>query len=216
LFPVVVLRTASFAYGMAGLRCGYAIARRDIASVMDGSLLYYLNSALNSDAIAEIIPGRKGWKHPEGNLNRLAEAGFISSLVNGQEHIEFVRKQNRKSMKLTCDKLDEIGVKYIPSQASFILIQTDETLMSLNETMTEENPPQSPFDKGGSRRQGDFGKVVSNGIDGKTAALKLAQWNIIVRDGNDFSWRYKNFIRVSIGTQDEMMAFVSALKEILK
>lgn len=122
LSPLVILRTASFAYGMPGLRCGYAIARRDIAAEMDGSLLYYINSALNSDAVSRITPGHKGWKHPEGNINRLAESGMMAALDLGQDHIKNVRDQNREVLEWLYSELDLSGLGYIPTQANFLLI----------------------------------------------------------------------------------------------
>ena len=179
LNPLVVLRTTSFAYGMAGLRCGYAIARRDIASKMDGSLLYYINSALNSDAIAKIIPGHKGWKHPEGNINRLAESGMIASLELGQNHISKVKTQNRKNLAMLCSELESSGINFIPSQTNFVMI--------------------------------DLGNRT-----GKEIKEKLGLMNISVCSGDEFHPRYTNYIRVSIGTEEQVYAFMSALREVLQ
>ena len=179
LNPLVVLRTASFAYGMAGLRCGYAIARRDIASKMDGSLLYYINSALNSDAIAKITPGHKGWKHPEGNINRLSESGMIASLELGQDHFRNVKTQNRNNIEKLYYELELSGINYIPSQANFVMI--------------------------------DLGNRTGKGIK-----EKLDLMNISVRSGDEFHPRYINFIRVSIGTEEQVYTFMSALREVLQ
>jgi histidinol-phosphate aminotransferase len=179
LNPLVVLRTASFAYGMAGLRCGYAIARRDIAAEIDGSLLYYVNSALNSEAVGKITPGHKGWKHPEGNINRLAESGIIASLEHGQDHIRTVKTQNRKNMETLCKELESSGIDYIPSQANFVMI--------------------------------DLGNRT-----GKEIKESLGLKNISVRSGDEFHNKYANFIRVSIGTEDQVAAFISALREVLQ
>jgi histidinol-phosphate aminotransferase len=179
LNPLVVLRTQSFAYGMLGLRCGYAIARRDIAAEMDGSLLYYINSALNSDAIGGIIPGHKGWKHPEGNINRLAESGMIASLEFGQDHIRNVKTQNRNNLEKLYYELELSGINYIPSQANFVMI--------------------------------DLGKRT-----GKDIKEKLGLLNISVRSGDEFHPRYTNCIRVSVGTENQVAAFISALREVLQ
>jgi histidinol-phosphate aminotransferase len=179
LNPLVVLRTASFAYGMSGLRCGYAIARRDIAAEMDGSLLYYINSALNSDAISRITPGHKGWKHPEGNINRLAESGMIAALDHGQVHISKVRTLNRQSLEWLYSELDSSGLGYIPSQASFLMI--------------------------------DLGNRT-----GREIKEKLGTMNISVRSGDEFHAGYSNFIRVSIGTREQISVFIQALREVLQ
>jgi histidinol-phosphate aminotransferase len=179
LNPLVILRTASFAYGMAGLRCGYAIARRDIAAEMDGSLLYYVNSALNSEAIGKITTGHKGWKHPEGNINRLAESGIIASLEHGQDHIRTVKTQNRNNLESLCNELESSGIDYIPSQTNFVMI--------------------------------DLGNRT-----GKEIKEKLGLMNISVRSGDEFHNRYANFIRVSIGIEDQVAAFISALREVLQ
>jgi histidinol-phosphate aminotransferase len=179
LNPIVILRTTSFVYGMAGLRCGYAIARRDIAAEMDGSLLYYVNSALNSEGVGKIISGHKGWKHPEGNVNRLAESGMIASLEHGQDHLRKVKEQNRKNLENLCIELESSGIDYIPSQANFVMIGL------------------------GMRT-------------GKEIKEKLDLMNISVRSGDEFHNRYANFIRVSIGTVDQVAAFISALREVLQ
>ncbi len=122
IFPLVVCRTLSKAHGLAGLRAGYILAGQRIASILDATPLWYLNSALNSKEIAAFTSGQAGWKHPEGNVNRLAERGLLASLGAGQAHLQRVLDLNRQSLQYFYEQFDRLRLKYIRSQANFVLL----------------------------------------------------------------------------------------------
>ena len=93
---VIVLRTFSKVYGLAGLRIGYALGREDL---VDG--LYQ---------VRDPFP-----------VHRLAQGAAIAAL-NDTEHtlrsIQFVYEGRRYLYR----ELDKMGFSYVPSQANFILI----------------------------------------------------------------------------------------------
>ena len=93
---IIVLRTFSKVYGLAGLRLGFAAGREDLIRG-----LYQ---------VREPFP-----------VHRLAHVAGVAAL-NDQEHerrsIQFVHEGRRYLFK----ELDKIGLSYIPSEANFILI----------------------------------------------------------------------------------------------
>lgn len=96
-FPnLVVTRTFSKAYGLAGLRVGYALAHPGI-----GNLLNRVRQPFNVNAIA------------------LAAA---SAALQDQEHLQRSVASNRAGMAEVCTGLDALGVRHFPSLGNFVLI----------------------------------------------------------------------------------------------
>lgn len=93
---VVVTRTFSKIYGMAGLRLGYAVGRADLI----GRMTTY-----------------KVWL----NTNTLTVAAAIASLED-KEFVERNRKLNASARKLVEQQVTRMGLGYIPSQANFLMI----------------------------------------------------------------------------------------------
>jgi histidinol-phosphate aminotransferase len=93
---VILLRTFSKVYGLAGLRIGYALGREDLIHC-----LYQ---------VREPFP-----------VHRLAQVAAVAAL-NDEEHavrsIQMVYEGRRYLYK----ELDRIGLSYVPSQANFIFI----------------------------------------------------------------------------------------------
>jgi len=94
---VMVLRTMSKAYGLAGMRLGYAVA--------DRKLLGYL------DRVREPF-----------NVNSLAQVGAIAAL-DDELHIKRVVGVNAEERVRTMVKLEEMGLKVTQTQANFVLIE---------------------------------------------------------------------------------------------
>jgi len=93
--PVVVLRTFSKIFGLAGLRLGYA--------VVDGALTPYLNSVQ--------VPF---------NVNQAALAAGCASLA--RVHVVDERRQaTRDTRRLLADRLAAGGLHPLPSDANFLL-----------------------------------------------------------------------------------------------
>ncbi len=96
--PVVVLRTFSKIYGLAGLRVGYGISTLEI---MD-----YVNRV-----------------RPPFNSNSLAQVAALAAL-DDEEHVAKSRAMNITEMGVVENELAKMGLSPIPSQANFIYFDT--------------------------------------------------------------------------------------------
>ncbi len=94
--PVIVLRTFSKIYGLAGLRIGYAIATEE--------LIQYLNRV----------------KCPF-NTNHCAQVGAMAAL-NDQDFINKGRRVNREGYQFLTEELKKLKVEFIPSIGNFIFL----------------------------------------------------------------------------------------------
>jgi histidinol-phosphate aminotransferase len=95
--PVVVLRTFSKAYGLAGLRIGYGIT--------DECITDYLNRL----------------RQPF-NVNFAAQIAAVAAL-DDNEHIRKTVENNRDGMNFIIKSMTEIGLRCVPSQSNFILVE---------------------------------------------------------------------------------------------
>ncbi|SDM14415.1 histidinol-phosphate transaminase [Halarsenatibacter silvermanii] len=95
---LIILRTFSKAYGLAGVRAGYALG--------------------NPDLIEELDKIRDTF-----NLNRFAQAAAQAALED-QEHINKSREFNLREKDYLCRNLEEMGLTCVPSQANFIFVKT--------------------------------------------------------------------------------------------
>ncbi|MEK6545440.1 MAG: histidinol-phosphate transaminase [Nitrospinota bacterium] len=95
---VIVLRTFSKIYGMAGLRIGYGFAR--------DKLVGYMNRV----------------RQPF-NVNSLALIGAVAALKD-KNHLERSREVNKKGKEYLYGEFKKLGLNYVPSEANFILVKT--------------------------------------------------------------------------------------------
>lgn len=96
-FPnLVVMRTFSKAYGLAGLRIGYAVTRPEIVHDLERV-------------------------RPPFNANRLAQAAALAAL-DDVTHLKRTMDNNAKGLKLFEDGFKKMGLKSWPSWANFILV----------------------------------------------------------------------------------------------
>jgi histidinol-phosphate aminotransferase len=93
---VVVVRTFSKVYGMAGMRLGYAVA---------------------SKANAEALRAHAAWS----NANAAVLAASLASLAE-PDHVPRQRSINRETRDWLCRELERDGRRYIPSHANFLMI----------------------------------------------------------------------------------------------
>ena len=93
---LIVARTFSKIYGMAGLRCGYCIAQPEV--------------------IQRMRP-HQTWD----SVNIMALAAAIASL-NDPDQVNNGRRLNRETKDFLASELAKIGLKYIPSEANFVMI----------------------------------------------------------------------------------------------
>ncbi len=93
---VIVLRTFSKAYGLAGLRIGYALTSSYFAAYMERVRQPF-------------------------NVNLLAQAGALAAL-DDDRFLKKVKQINAAGKAYLYRELDKLGLKYIPSVTNFILV----------------------------------------------------------------------------------------------
>lgn len=99
---VLILRTFSKMYGLAGLRIGYGIAKKGILDDMNR-----LREAFNTNSIGQ----------------RAALAA-----LNDSEHLSHSRNINEAGKKYLYEELSLIGVKYVPTETNFIYIPLEKAI----------------------------------------------------------------------------------------
>ena len=95
--PVVVSRTFSKIFGMAGLRVGYAIGRKDLIKRM---------------AKRQLV----------NNPNQLAIVAALAALKSDGEFVDRNRKLNAEVRDYVCREASAMGLTFIPSQTNFVMI----------------------------------------------------------------------------------------------
>lgn len=96
---ILVLRTFSKIYGLAGLRMGYGIAKEEIISEM-----HRIRDPFNT--------------------NTLAQKATIEAL-NDEEHVQRSSALNEEGKKYLYREFSSINIKYVPTEANFIYILTE-------------------------------------------------------------------------------------------
>jgi len=94
---LLLMRTFSKIYGLAGLRLGYGIG--------------------NPDFIAELEKIRQPF-----NINAIAQAAALAAL-DDTAHAEKTRKNNTRGLKLFARTFRKMKLQYVPSAANFILVR---------------------------------------------------------------------------------------------
>ncbi len=92
-----VLRTFSKVYGLAGIRVGFG--------------------AGNSECVRAVEKLREPF-----NVNGLALAAALAAL-DDEDHVKRSSQMNAEGLKFLYDRLDELGVSYVPTQANFLLVE---------------------------------------------------------------------------------------------
>lgn len=97
-FPnVILMRTFSKIYGLAGLRLGYGVA--------------------NPEFIRELEKIRQPF-----NINLIAQAAAIAAL-DDTAHAEKTRRLNTRGLKFYAREFRKLGLEYVPSHGNFILVR---------------------------------------------------------------------------------------------
>ena len=110
---VIVLRTFSKIYGMAGLRCGLIIARPEL-----------MKKAM----------GMGGW-----NPMPITAVMAAKASLNDQKLVPERRRINASIRQQTFEWLDRNGYFYIPSEANHFMVDTKRPGQQVREAMAKEN-----------------------------------------------------------------------------
>jgi len=97
---LIILRTFSKIYGLAGLRIGYGVAREEIIDTLNRV-------------------------RPPFNVNSLAQKAALASLED-ERQVERSRKLVREGKKYLYREFERMGLFYVPTQANFILVRVGE------------------------------------------------------------------------------------------
>ncbi|MBO8141572.1 MAG: histidinol-phosphate transaminase [Firmicutes bacterium] len=119
---VVVVRTFSKIYGLAGLRVGYAAASPNIIETLS--------------RVQEPF-----------QVNALAQVAAAAALRD-QEHVERSRRINQEGKQYFYRRLRELGLEYVPTEANFVLIDTGQDSRDVFEQLLRRGVivrPGAPF-----------------------------------------------------------------------
>ena len=110
---LIVSRTFSKIYGMAGLRCGYCVAHRETVERMRRNQMW-------------------------DSVNCMALAAATASL-DDPDHVPNGQRLNREAKTFVISELDKMGYKQIPSQANFIMFDCKRSVVPIIKAMKERN-----------------------------------------------------------------------------
>jgi histidinol-phosphate aminotransferase len=112
-FPnLVVTRTFSKAYGLAGLRVGYALSSAEVANVLNRVRQPF-------------------------NVNSLALVAATAAL-DDQEHLRLTAELNSKGMQQVLAGLKELNVRVYPSACNFVLVDCKRSAAEVNEALLRQ------------------------------------------------------------------------------
>ena len=104
---LLLMRTFSKIFGLAGLRLGYGMASRELVSAMESIRQPF-------------------------NINSIAQAGALAALAD-TEHVRKTRANNAGGMKQIVAGLRALGVEHVPSAGNFILARVGDGNRVFNE-----------------------------------------------------------------------------------
>ena len=108
---VIVARTFSKVYGLAGIRIGYLIARPDIIQRLGKTVM--------------------------AGPNILAVVSAKAALED-EDFYQFSLQQNNKCIKMVESTLDELGLQYAPSSTNFIFFKTGRPINEIHAAFMKE------------------------------------------------------------------------------
>ena len=109
---IIVLRTFSKAYGLAGLRVGYGVMDREVAEYLERVRQPF-------------------------NVNTMAQVGALAAL-DDQEYLKKTVDTVWQGMDFLTERIEELGCRVMPSETNFILVDVDRDAKSVYEKMLRE------------------------------------------------------------------------------
>ncbi|BCJ88472.1 histidinol-phosphate transaminase [Effusibacillus dendaii] len=111
-YNVAVMRTFSKLYALAALRIGYTMAKPEVIGFVN--------------RVREPF-----------NVNHLAQVGAIAAL-HDKEHTESSRRVNSQGKRVLYEGFTKLGLRYIPTEANFILVNAGVDSMQLFQSLLKE------------------------------------------------------------------------------
>jgi len=110
---MIIVRTLSKAYGLAGVRIGYALAQEDMIATID--------------TVAEPF-----------NANRIGLAGAIATIEEDREEYNQVLRQIVEDREKLQEQLKDLGLTCIPTQTNFVFFETGMDASIIGEKMLQK------------------------------------------------------------------------------
>ena len=131
---IVIIHSFSKAYGLAGMRLGYGIARHEIADYIAGL-------------------------HRGFHQNKLALAAGVAACKD-RKHLQYVIQYLRNEQRWVTDQFDRLDIKYWKPAANYILFETGMLADVLHQKMMERGILLSPQTRNGM----PYGMRISLGM----------------------------------------------------
>ncbi len=109
---LIVMRTFSKAYGLAGFRIGYGVGNKE--------LIGYVNK------------GRQPF-----NCNSMGQVAALAAL-DDQEHVDNSVRMNKSEMLRLMSAYDSLGLGYQPSQTNFLLVDFKKDIMEVYDKLLRQ------------------------------------------------------------------------------
>ncbi len=106
---VIVLRTFSKVYGLAGLRVGYGIAPREVVNA------YF--------RVKEVF-----------NVNVVAQAAALAALKE-EKYVEEVRDKTTRGKEFLYAEFEKLGLEFVKSHTNFILVKVEDSIGVFNKLL---------------------------------------------------------------------------------
>lgn len=107
--PLLIIRTFSKAYGLAGLRIGYGVSNPAVIDTLNK-----VRMAFNTGSLAQVA-GLAAW--------------------DDRDHVSKSVQTNRTELEFLYGELSKRGVKYVPSQANFVFMDLGKPSVEVNAAM---------------------------------------------------------------------------------
>jgi histidinol-phosphate aminotransferase len=109
---LIITRTFSKAYGLAGLRVGYAIANEQVTDILNRT-------------------------RPPFNVNKVANAAALAALQD-DDYLQTSRELNKQGMAQLQAGLEAMGIKFIPSAGNFITVRGGDKALEIHESLQQQ------------------------------------------------------------------------------
>jgi histidinol-phosphate aminotransferase len=116
---LIITRTFSKAYGLAGLRVGYGVSHPEVADLLNRVRQPF-------------------------NVNTLAQVAALAAL-DDTHYLQRTLEINREGMRQLSEALERLGLKYIPSVANFVCVDVGRPAAEVYEALLQDGVITRPL-----------------------------------------------------------------------